>query len=135
MYGTHFAFGLLNRGIPREKIIVPSYTYNGMLIQFGATIVLEPSFPVFWTISKVLDMSDASHRRLAAAYIRKVNSWIEKLRFFNVSLPIEPITEMDLDESAYHIKTITNNVADQGLGQWELISVRGLSTGGECSVC
>jgi hypothetical protein len=106
-----------------------------MLIQFGATIVLEPSFPVFWTISKVLDMSDASHRRLAAAYIRKANSWIEKLRFFNVSLPIEPITEMDLDESAYHIKTITNNVADQGFGQWELISVRGLSTGGECSVC
>jgi hypothetical protein len=116
MYGTHFAIGLLNRGVPREKIIVPSYTYNGMIIQFGATIVLAPSFPVFWTISEVLDMSSASRRRLAAAYIRKANIWIKKLRLLDTSLPIEAVTAMEFDESAYHIKRITNNVASRGFG-------------------
>ena len=45
MYGTHFAMGHLKRSTPRQHVIVPSYTYNGMLIQFGATIVLEPSLP------------------------------------------------------------------------------------------
>lgn len=122
MYGTHFAIGLQNRGVPRDKIIVPSYTYNGILIQFGATIVLAPSFPVFWTISEVLDMSGSSNRRLAAAYIRKANIWIEKLRLFDTSLPIEAITAMEFDESAYHIKRITNDVAIRGFG---LFSERG----------
>ena len=116
MHGNLLAIGLLNRGIPREKIIVPSYSYNIMLIQFGATIVLVPSFPVFWTISKVFDMPDASHRRLAAAYARKANSWTEKLVLFNVSLPIEAVTDMKLDESACRIKIITNSLAKRGFG-------------------
>lgn len=67
-------------------------------------------------------MSGASCLRLAAAYIRKANIWIEKLRLLDTSLPIEAVTAMEFDESAYHTKRITNNVANRGFG---LYSERG----------
>lgn len=46
MYGSHIAISFLNRGVPREQVIVPSCTFTGTLIQFGATVVLQPSFTV-----------------------------------------------------------------------------------------
>jgi Phosphotransferase enzyme family len=114
MYGSHVAINLLNRGVPRERVIVPSCTFTGTLIQFGATIVLQPSFTVFSSTSKVLDMSDSSERRLAIAYVRKANTWIDKLHsgIFNTSEKC--ITVMQLDESAYHIKRITDVVSKRG---------------------
>jgi hypothetical protein len=48
--------GLLKKGIPRESIIVPTVASNGQTIQFGATIVLENSFPVHMPVSDVLCM-------------------------------------------------------------------------------
>ena len=115
VYGTHFAMGLLKRGFPAEQVIVPSYTYTGMQIQFGATIILKPSFPVYWTVSKLLDMADANERRLAVAYIQKANSWINHLSSLPPSQPI-PLIEMNLDTSAYFIKTLTNEVCQRGFG-------------------
>lgn len=35
MYGSHIAINLLNRGVPREQVIVSSCTFTGTLIQFG----------------------------------------------------------------------------------------------------
>ena len=113
VYGTHFAMGLLNRGVDRERVIVPSFTYTGMQIQFGATIVLEPSFPVYWTTSKVLDMGDSHERRLAVAYIQKANSWIEQLGSFPRSSNPIKIVAMKLDTSAYHMKTLTDAVCSR----------------------
>ena len=112
VYGSHFAMGLLKRGFPAEQVIVPSYTYTGMQIQFGATIILKPSFPVYWTISKLLDMSDASDRRLAVAYIQKANSWIQYLDSLPIFQPI-PLIEMTLDISLYFIKTLTKGVCNR----------------------
>lgn len=114
MYGSHVAINLLNRGVPREQVIVPLCTFTGTLIQFGATLFLEPSFTVFLTTSKVLDMSDSSERRLAIAYVRKANTWIDKLHsgIFNTSEIC--ITVMQLDESAYYIKRISNVVSKRG---------------------
>jgi hypothetical protein len=113
IYGSHFAMDLLRRGVPQQRAIVPSYTFTGMQIQFGATLVLKPSFPVFWTTSKVLDMADANERRLAVAYIRKAISWVDKLYSTPLDKPISLIG-MRFDRSAYHIKTITPSVARRG---------------------
>ena len=120
VYGTHFAMGLLKRGFPAEQVIVPSYTYTGMQIQFGVTIILEPSFPVYWTTSKLLDMADANERRLAVAYIKKANSWINYLSSLPHSQPI-PLIGMSLNTSAYFIKTLTDDVCKRG---FELFSDR-----------
>ena len=113
VYGSHLAMGLLKLGLAPERIIVPLCTYTGMLIQFGVTIVLKPSFPVYWTISKILDLADANERRLAVAHIQKANAWINQL-----SIPpfVGPTTHfvMKLDASAYHIKTLTDSVRKRG---------------------
>jgi hypothetical protein len=59
-------------------------------------------------------MSDSSKRRLAIAYVRKANTWIDKLHsgIFNTSEKC--ITVMQLDESAYHIERITDVVSSRG---------------------
>jgi Phosphotransferase enzyme family len=59
-------------------------------------------------------MSDSSERRLAIAYVRKANTWIDKLHcgIFNTSEKY--ITVMQLDESSYHIKRITDVVSKRG---------------------
>ena len=104
VYGSHLAMGLLKLGVAPERIIVPTCSYTGMLIQFGATIVLKPSFPVFWTISKMLDLADANERRLAVAHINKANAWINQQHHsLHPSLPSTHLG-MKLDTSAYHIK-------------------------------
>ena len=119
VYGSHFAMSLLKRGVSRERVIVPSYTYTGMQIQFGATLVLEPSLPVFWSTSKVLDMGDANERLLAVAYIRKAISWVDELSSFT-ALKAIPLVNMRFDSSLYHIKKITDLVARRG---FQLFSV------------
>jgi hypothetical protein len=122
MYGTHLAIGLLNRGIHRKRVIVPSCTYTGMLMQFGATILLEPSFPVYVTTSKVLDMADEKERQLAAAYICKANSWVAQLISYVDPKTLRRKCEMELDYTDYHIKTLTNEVAARGFSlfsDWE----------------
>ena len=113
VYGSNFAMSHLKRGISRQQIIVPSYSYNGMLIQFGATVILEPSFPVYWSISKVLDMSDANDRRLALAYIRKANSWLDTLSTIQPTSSLSSV-EMKLNLSFYYVKKISKLVAERG---------------------
>ena len=112
VYSSHFAMKLLQLGVPRERVIVPSYTYTGMQIQFGVTIVLAPSFPVFRTISKVLDMGDMHERQMAVAYIQKATSWIDILSL-ELRAPV-PVTDMKLNLNAYHIQTITREYAKKG---------------------
>jgi hypothetical protein len=112
-YSTHFAMELLRLGVPRERVIVPSHTYTGMQIQFGVTIVLAPSFPVFRTISKVLDMGDMHERQMAVAYVQKATSWIKKLSSEHRA-PVVPVTAMELNLNAYHIQKITREYAMKG---------------------
>ena len=114
IYGSHLAMGLLKLGIAPERIIVPTCTYTGMVIQFGATIVLKPSFPVFWTISKLLDMADANERRLAVAHINKANTWINQLLSLHHCRPPTTHLGMKLDTSAYHIKKLDYSACKRG---------------------
>ena len=114
MYGSHIAINLLNRGVLREQVIVPSCKFTGTLIQFGATVVLQPSFTVYLSTSKVLDISDSCERRLAIAYVQKAKTGINKLHSGIFTTPEKCITLMQLDESAYYIKRITDLVSQRG---------------------
>ena len=40
---THFCLGLLNRGVARNECIVPVVATNGLVIIFGATMMLADS--------------------------------------------------------------------------------------------
>ena len=121
-YGTHVAMKLYQLGIDLDDIVVPSYTYNGMLIQFGATFLLEPSVPVYYTISKVLDTGDFIDRKIAMAFIHKANCWVrslhEKIQHYKgkeIKTPTSNI-KMLLDTSRYFIKKLTPNVLGRGFG-------------------
>ena len=64
---THFAMGLLERGLPREKCIVPAVANTGMHMLFGATIIIADSFPTFVPLTESSDLLDASENRYASA--------------------------------------------------------------------
>jgi hypothetical protein len=114
--GTNIAMSLLRKGISIDQCIVPACAYTGMLMQFGATIVLQPSFPVFICTSKVLDLGDETERRVAAAYLDKAKEWTAILDALTLSAsPIE-IKDMVIDISQYHIKVLSDDVVDRGLG-------------------
>lgn len=58
-------------------------------------------------------MADANDRRLAVAYIRKANSWLDTLRSVQPTSPLSSV-QMELDLGFYHVKTINKIVAERG---------------------
>lgn len=93
---------------------MPSCTFTGTLIQFGATVVLQPSLTVYLSTSKFLDISDSCERRLAIAYVQKADIWIDILHSGIFTAPEKCVTVMQLDESAYCIQRITDVVSQRG---------------------
>ena len=57
---SNVALMQLNLGVNVDQIMVPVVGSNGHLMQFGAVIMLKPSFPAFFVISSVLDMTHDS---------------------------------------------------------------------------
>jgi hypothetical protein len=55
---SNIALMQLNLGVNIDQIMVPVVGSNGHLMQFGAVILLKPSFPAFFVISSVLDMTN-----------------------------------------------------------------------------
>lgn len=55
--GTNVAMSHLARSVHVDNVLVPVVGSNGYLMQFGAVIMLKPSFPVFFMISHVLDLT------------------------------------------------------------------------------
>jgi hypothetical protein len=56
----------LKLGVHVDDIMVPVVGSNGHMMQFGAVIMLRPSFPSFFIISEVLDMTNDASLREAA---------------------------------------------------------------------
>ena len=56
--GTNFCMGLYAQGIPKEHCVVPVIAYNGLSMCFGATMLLDDTFPTFVPLSKTLDLMD-----------------------------------------------------------------------------
>jgi hypothetical protein len=55
---SNVALMQLGLGVNVDHIMVPVVGSNGHLIQFGAVIMLKPSFPAFFIITSVLDMTN-----------------------------------------------------------------------------
>lgn len=88
---------------------------NGMSMCFGATIMLEGTFPTYIPLSKQLDLLDDYENRVAYAYLFKAKEHGErfaKLQYNDRRL----IKEMELDLDKYYIKSYTNDVYARGLG-------------------
>jgi hypothetical protein len=75
-YGTNIAFQLAQNGIPIEDILVPLFSSNGQLFQFGCLRVLPPLYPYFICTSKVLDLADDNDQLIIAAYFDKIDYFI-----------------------------------------------------------
>ena len=65
-YASGVAMSLLKLGVESDEIMVPVVTCNGLHLRFGATITLEPSFPVYVPLSRDLDLSDEGDTVTAA---------------------------------------------------------------------
>lgn len=114
--GTNVAISLLRLGVPWDQIKVPLVSSNGYLMQFGCIALLEPSFPFMTVLSKVLDLIDPSDRRLAAAYLVKLRSYLQlplpiaeaKLALTIPALPDSADGHVGLSSKHYYVKPIRN---------------------------
>jgi hypothetical protein len=57
--GSNFAMNLLSKGLSSEQCVVPIIGNTGIIMAFGAVIILKGSFPTYIPISKKLDLLDA----------------------------------------------------------------------------
>ena len=113
---TNIAVNLLDRGHSAEEIVVPVAGSTGRLMQFGAVIVLDPSFPTFLPTSHILDLARDGDNALANAYLMKASKWV---KVFGATLrPHEgaQTVKMALSLSNYHIKKLNEETLKRGLG-------------------
>jgi hypothetical protein len=117
--GSNFAMAHLRAGLPWNECIVPVAGNTGLLMSFGATVVLQPSFPTFVPLSKLLDLSDSRERRVAAAYLHKMEQFASRLgqRLQELQTPLA-VTKMELCSDKYFIKEITPDAFRKGLGMF-----------------
>jgi len=117
---SNMQIGLLNRGVPIEHCILPVIASNGLVMIFGVSFILSPSFPTYVPISKQLDLSDPYERRVAAAYLEKA---ILKSKLLGDHIPREPPAEqtrvIQIDLSLYHSKILDEKVLGRGLGLFD----------------
>jgi hypothetical protein len=83
---------------------------------FGATFLLDSTFPTYIPLSKVLDLTDDMDRRIATAYVRKS---LEHCRRFDELTPScipKSVDQIGLNSEFYYSKILTPAVIDRGLG-------------------
>ena len=115
---THIALRLLSIGIPSKDCIIPVIGSNGLVIIFGATIVLNNSYPTYIPISKQLDIIDENESKIIAAYFSKISNHCKKLN--DMKVPINKVKEFKQIElllnSEYYIKKYDIDVYSRGIG-------------------
>lgn len=70
--GTNVALAQYRKGVAWHDIFVPLVGGNGHTMQFAVLVVLPPFLPYVVMLSKVLDLTDSSDRRLAAGHLFKI---------------------------------------------------------------
>ena len=113
---TNLCLGLYNRGVPREHCIIPVIAYNGLSICFGATILLNDTFPTFVPTSRILSLLDEAESQVASAYIHKILKHAHLVSTLPRMPPEHQATQMELNCSDYFLKHITQAVFDRGFG-------------------
>eukprot|EP01036_Dinobryon_divergens_P035104 gene35104-45441_t len=122
---TNFCMGLLAKGIPLEDCIVAVVANTGVNICFGATILLDDSFPTYIPLSKQLDLLDDYESRVAYAFLEKIADHAKSLSSTPLRVPPPVVGEMALSLEGYFVKKLTQPVFDRGLG---LFSTSGQNT-------
>jgi Lipopolysaccharide kinase (Kdo/WaaP) family len=119
---TNIAVNLLERGHSADEIVVPVAGCTGRAMQFGAVIVLEPSFPTFLPTSHILDLACDTSNALASAYLRKASDWVKAFGSTLKSDAGASSVQMALDHSKHHVKTLDKEALRKGLGLFSLSS-------------
>ena len=99
---SNLAVAQLKHGVDVDDIVIPVVGSNGYLMQFGAVIMLRPSFPAFVTLTHVLDITDDNALSKAAQLLSRIFTIITQ-RFLGTS----PFSENDefkmmLSTQLYH---------------------------------
>jgi len=89
---------------------------TGVNICFGATILLDDSFPIYIPLSKQLDLLDDCESRVAYAYLEKIADHAKSLSTTPLRVPPPVVGEMALSLEGYFVKKLTQPVFDRGLG-------------------
>lgn len=114
--GTNFAMHQYSSGVPSNQIIVPIAGNTGCLMQFGAIVMLPESFPTFVPLSKQLDITDPVERQIAAAFLLKASEYTNGKQPKSIS---QKVSTMILDVKVHHIKFLTPEAIDRGIGLLE----------------
>jgi hypothetical protein len=107
------------------SVQVPVIASDGASIVFGATIILQPTFPTYVPISKHLDLSNSIESKIASAHFNKVlehchkmNGEVEKIRKRvgkKNPMPDTPTMRLQTNDELW-VKTINHQVYQGGLG-------------------
>ena len=85
---SNMACHQLKIGVSAAEIVVPIVGTTGVLMQFVALVLLQPSFPMVVNLSRVLDLSDQHDRRTAAGFLSNIKAFID--RPLQLTLPLPP---------------------------------------------
>mmetsp|Transcript_3559 Transcript_3559/g.5041 ORF Transcript_3559/g.5041 Transcript_3559/m.5041 type:complete len:446 (-) Transcript_3559:107-1444(-) len=113
---TNFCISLMAQGIPVDDCVIGVVSNTGINICFGATILLEDSFPIYIPLSKQLDLLDDYESRVASAYLQKVATHARNLSRAGRMRPPPVVNDMVLNLERYFVKTLTQEVFDRGIG-------------------
>lgn len=93
---SHVALRLVALGLAASSFYVPVMSTTGLLMQFGATVVLSPSFPVYIPISKTFDMLDSDDARKASAFLIKAAHYAGQIndRLSAINTPASVLAQM-----------------------------------------
>jgi serine/threonine protein kinase len=120
---TNFAMTLLKQGIPRREIIIPVIGHTGMSVVFGATIILEDSFPTYIPLSEHLSLSNPQQSKAAFAYFRKSSKHCKNFYEYLLTQTwsavdwLTPPLQLRLDNDLF-VKTIDLSTYKRGIGMF-----------------
>jgi serine/threonine protein kinase len=117
IYTSSMAMERFVAGVAAADVVIPIIAYNGTSIQFGATILLPPCFPVAMVVSQMLDIGDLEGNRLARAFYRRAADAASRMKKCAL-LPVKPprISPMELCTEGHYFKILDCAALGRGLG-------------------
>ena len=121
---SHVALRLVALGLAASSFYVPVVSTTGLLMQFGATVVLSRSFPVYIPISKTFDLMDSDDARRASAFLIKAAHYARQIdaRLLDIDIPASVLetrapTEIVLDiGDSFFVKVYDVDTFSRGPG-------------------
>jgi hypothetical protein len=128
---TNIAMHLLSAGFAPGQFFVPVVSTTGLLMHFGATVVLDHNFPIFIPISKTLDLMDSHENKVAAAFVQRINLYCRELesklcdmhqRQRHPPQAVDSGDVMSLNPDMFFVKRYDQAVFERGIGMFSRTS-------------